>query len=100
MRAIHNISYLSHTNDYFKQDKILKAEELFKLQICSKMYAYINSDDNEFRHRHFSFSSIHNHHTRNLMCMQIFHLLVELHTQEASEAVCITMCFDEPFTEN
>ena len=65
IRAIHNIGYLAHTNEYFKQDKILKAEEIFKLQVSSKMYAYINSDDNEFRHRYYSFASIHNHHTRN-----------------------------------
>ena len=55
IRVIHNIGYLSHTNDYLKQDEILKAEEIFKLQISSKMYAYINSDDNEFRHRYYSF---------------------------------------------
>ena len=37
---------------------------------------------------------------QELVYMQIFHLLVGSHTQEASEAVCITMCFDGTFSQN
>ena len=65
IRAIHNLDYIAHTNEYFKNDNILKIQDLYKLQICSYLYKYYNSTDNEFHDRLIAHANNHNHHTRN-----------------------------------
>ena len=65
IRAIHNLAYNSHTNDYFKQDNILKLQDLYKTQICTKLFSYSLAPNNEFHHRLNSHTNVHNHYTRN-----------------------------------
>ena len=65
IRAIHNLPYNAHTHDYFKHDNILKVSDLYKVQSCSYLYSYINSEDNEIHSRLHTHSNIHEHNTRN-----------------------------------
>ena len=65
IRAIHDLDYIAHTNDYFKNDNILKLQDLYKLQICSCLYKYNNLTNNEFHDRLIPHTNNHNHHTRN-----------------------------------
>ena len=64
VRAINNLSYNAHTNDFFKKDKLLKLDEIYKLNICSRIFNSIISPD-QFSSRLLSYSNIHDHNTRN-----------------------------------
>ena len=66
IRAIHGLSYNSHTNYYFKTDKILKLQDLYKLNLCSQLFHYLTSNVNFSVSSHFQLhSDIHNHNTRH-----------------------------------
>ena len=65
IRAIHDLTYNAHTIEYFKRDKILMIEDVYKLQICSQLFTYYHRTDNEFHNRLNPFSNNHNHFTRN-----------------------------------
>ena len=65
IRAIHNLDYNAHTNEFFKRDNILKLEDLYKLNLCSHLYSYTNSTENSFYSRINPHSDTHNHYTRN-----------------------------------
>ena len=65
IRAIHNLVYNAHTNEYFKQDSILKLHDLYKTQICTHLFSYSLPSNNEFHYRLHSHANIHNHYTRN-----------------------------------
>ena len=66
IRAIFNLPYNSHTNDYFKNNNILKLQDLYKLKLCLLLYQYINpSVPLSLTHRIRTHDSIHNHNTRH-----------------------------------
>ena len=65
IRNVCNISYGSHTTDYFKSLKILKLCDLYNLKISIIMYKHFNHDDYSFLNQYFlSNSSFHTHETR------------------------------------
>ena len=66
IRAIHRLPYNAHTNDYFKANKLLKVQDLYKLNLCSIVYRYTQpSADFHSAARFQSMSNIHIHNTRN-----------------------------------
>ena len=66
IRAIHRLPFNSHTNDYFKSNKLLKVPDLYKFNICSLVYRYTEpSSDLPFAVRFQTMSDIHTHNTRN-----------------------------------
>ena len=59
-----DISYGSHTIDYFKSLKILKLCDLYHLKIVIKMYKCFNLNDYSFLNTFFlSYSYFHTHET-------------------------------------
>ena len=66
MRAIHRLPFNAHTNEYFKSNKILKVNDLYKLSLCSLVYRYTQpSVDLPSASRYQTISSIHSHNTRH-----------------------------------
>ena len=66
IRAIHSLSFNHHTNEYFEDDKILKLNDIYKINLCSHMYNYITSPDTHILSSRFQTNSnYHNHNTRN-----------------------------------
>ena len=41
IRAVYNLPYNSHTNQFFKNNNILKLKDLYKLSLCSLLFDYI-----------------------------------------------------------
>ena len=60
-RAIHNLSFNTHTTEYFKNAKNLKLTDLYESQISKHMLKILNLNANILP-RH---SDIHNYHTIN-----------------------------------
>ena len=66
MRAIHNLPFNAHTNDYFKANRILKIHDLYKLNICSLVYRYtLCPNDLPSSTRFQSNANIHAYNTRH-----------------------------------
>ena len=65
IRAVHRVPFNSHTSELFKQDKILILRDLYKLDICSHIFYYLNNSFNNISTRLFSHSSNHQYNTRN-----------------------------------
>ena len=55
IRAIHSLPYGHHTSEFFKQMKVLKVHDLYKLRALS--FAFCNDMN--------TLSDVHDHHTRN-----------------------------------
>ena len=65
IRAVHSLPYNAHTNDYFKNNNILKIHELYKLNLCSLVYRYSQPlVDFSSAARFQATSNIHSHNTR------------------------------------
>ena len=64
IRAIYDLNYNDHTNDYFKCNSILKLKDLYNVRACSLVFKYIrlneNNDLNLTCH-----SDVHRYNTRN-----------------------------------
>ena len=65
IRNVYNLPYNSPTNQYFKSNNILKLSDLYNLSLCSHVFNYIKSPDNNLNSRLHPNSQIHNHNTRN-----------------------------------
>lgn len=67
IRAVNNLEYNSHTNDFFKSMNILKLEDQYKLQVAIYMYKTVNNDDfdDDLKNSIILHSEVHNHNTRN-----------------------------------
>ena len=65
IRAINNLQYNDHTNNYFKSNNILKLEDHYKLQISNYIYQllHLNIDENTSSNL-IRNTQIHNHDTR------------------------------------
>ena len=48
VRAIHALPWNSHTHEYFKMSKLLKLEDLYKVQACVQIFQALNSNDHIF----------------------------------------------------
>ena len=65
VRAINNLEYNSHTNDYFKLDNMLKLDEQYKMQTSLYIYKLLNLNaDAELLSKIKTNSDIHSHSTR------------------------------------
>ena len=65
VRAINNLEYNSHTNDYFKLDNMLKLDEQYKMQTSTYIYKLLNLNaDTELSSKIKINADIHNHNTR------------------------------------
>ena len=66
IRAVFNLPYNAHTNEYFKNNNILKLKELYKLNLCSLLFDYIHTDNVfTFSNRLTTHAQTHSHDTRN-----------------------------------
>ena len=66
IRAVFNLPFNSHTNDYFKENGLLKLYDIYRLNLTSHMYNIRKNPDNYDTSIHPStMSSIHSHNTRN-----------------------------------
>ena len=45
IRAIHSLLFSSLTDKYFKQNQVLKLNDIYKLKLYFQMYNYLNSPD-------------------------------------------------------
>lgn len=64
IRAIFNLPYNEHTTRYFKEAKILKLEDIYKLNICSTVFTSLTSNNNISPRLQIT-SERHNYSTRN-----------------------------------
>ena len=65
-RAVFSLEYNSHTNDYFKQMKFLKLEDLYNFQVAVFMFKTLYLNQNcYFRRALSNYESIHSHATRH-----------------------------------
>ena len=65
VRAIFNLPFNDHTNDYFKNNNILKVNDLYKLNLCSLVYRYTQPAVNLPNTARFHANSdIHSYNTR------------------------------------
>ena len=76
IRAINQLEYNQHTNEYFISNNILKLEDQYKLQISNYIYILLNSNyiDIEISSKLIPNIEIHNHDTRggqNLNIMRV-----------------------------
>ena len=67
IRAIFNLEFRSHTNDYFKNMSTMKLPDLFKFQTCIYLYKTLNSENfdptlNYSLEQNFN---LHDHNIRN-----------------------------------
>ena len=70
IRAINLLPYNSHTNNYFKEAKLLKLEELFKSYSCSHIYQAMHSENHFLRAHlktHHEISNLNTRNSSNLM---------------------------------
>ena len=66
VRAIFNLPYNSHTNDFFKENGLLKLNDIYRLNLTSHMYNIrINPANYDISLHPRSMSSIHSYNTRN-----------------------------------
>ena len=66
VRAICSLEYNAHTNDHFKELKLLKLSDIYKLNLCSIMFSYITDPNNyPISNRFIRNSHLHSYNTRN-----------------------------------
>ena len=66
VRAICSLEYNAHTNDHFKELKILKLNDIYKLNLCAIMFSHIVDPLNyPISDRFVRNSHIHSYNTRN-----------------------------------
>ena len=76
IRAIQDLPYSSHTNYYFKTDKILKLQDLNKLNLCSQLFFYLTFSENITVASRFQLHSdtyYHNARHRNNLVLPHYH---------------------------
>ena len=65
IRAVNFLPYNSHTNDYFKEMRILKLSDLFKMQTSQYIFKTLHSNNDDELHANLlKHSDIHNYNTR------------------------------------
>ena len=62
---IYSLPYKPHTNLYFKSNNISKLFDIYNPSLCSHVFKYIKSQNNDLTCRPGSNSQMHNHSTRN-----------------------------------
>lgn len=66
VRAICRLDYNAHTNDHFKEHKILKLEDIYKLNLCTSMFKQLQYPENYAISELFARNSDnHNFNTRS-----------------------------------
>ena len=66
IRAINDLEYNEHTNEYFKSNQILKLQNQFQLQLLVYIYKLFNSNIDPSISSNFNLnSSIHHHFTKS-----------------------------------
>ena len=66
MRAICSLDYNAHTNTYFKELKILKLNDIYKINLGAIMFSHIADPLNYTMSNRFTRNSqFHNYNTRN-----------------------------------
>ena len=66
IRAINNLPYNSHTNNYFHEMNLLKLKDLFDYKVALVIFKTLNCSENtDLANQISKFSDIHNHFTRN-----------------------------------
>ena len=67
IRAMNNLDYNEHTNNYFKSNRILKLEDQFKLQVSNYIYKLLNCNniDTEISSKLMTHHQIHHRETRH-----------------------------------
>ena len=66
VRAIFNLSFNAHTNDYFKENGLLKLNDIYRVNLTSHIYNMKKNPANYDSSLHpRSMSSIHSYNTRN-----------------------------------
>ena len=72
IRAINNLPYNDHTNDYFLDMNLLKLNDLFKYKVALLMFKTLKfSENHDLLEALTKFSDIHNHFTRNLNTFRV-----------------------------
>ena len=65
IRIVYNLPYNTPNNQYYKCNNILKLSDLYNLSVCSHVFNYIKSTNNNLTSCLHPNSEIHNHNTRN-----------------------------------
>ena len=66
IRAIFNLPYNAHTNEYYRDHKILKLQDLYIMNLCTHLFQYkYPTVPLSFSSRIQTHSNLHNHNTRN-----------------------------------
>ena len=72
IRAINNLPYNDHTNDYFLNMNLLKLKDLFNHKIALIMFKTLNFSENpDLLEALTKFSDVHTHFTRNLSTFRV-----------------------------
>ena len=72
IRAIKNLAYNEHTNEYSKCNKILKLSDQYKLQVSNYIFQLLHSNiDEEIESSLLINNQIHSHNTRTNNQMSI-----------------------------
>ena len=67
---INNLPYLAHTTNYFRSNKILKVEDLYRFRILLYIYKTIYYNFDPFLFNCLTYhNQLHNHETRH--CLQL-----------------------------
>ena len=53
IRAVFNLNFNAHTNDYIKQSSILKSNELYKFNLCCHLYKILQNKNNDYFDKYF-----------------------------------------------
>ena len=66
IRAICGLDFNAHTNDHFKEHKILKFDDIYKLNLCSTVFSQLqNPSTHSVSNRLVRNSDYHNYNTRS-----------------------------------
>ena len=66
IRAVFNLNYNDHTNEYIKRNFILKCNEIYKMNLCCYLFKMFRSRNNNYFAQNLrTRSELHSHNTRN-----------------------------------
>ena len=66
VRAICSLEYNAHTNNYFRENKILKLNNIYDVNLCATLFSYLaDPHSHPIANRFVRNSQLHNYDTRN-----------------------------------
>lgn len=76
IRAMNNLNYNDHTNEYFKSANILKLDDQYRLQTSNYIYKLLNTNniDQEMSTILLNSMQAHSHDTRNKKMINVAHV--------------------------